>query len=468
MELRFLDKDLDRIANAESAGFYSGRPVRQLGVALVFAALATVAGATLTGAGGSAMLAAGVMVGAFLALSIGANDTANAMGPAVGAGAISMRAGLALVAVAEIAGALTAGARVSATLTSDILPAAGAGGADAAAVMLAAMIAAAIWITLATWAGAPVSTTHAVVGGIAGAGAAQFGLDAPHWGGIARIAAGWLVSPVIAGAIGAALLALLRARIHRAPDRISAGVRWLPVLVGAVAAVLGGYALTLGPVRWWAALPLSALAAVAGWWLARRRLRAERLAGRRPREVTERLFGPPLIAAAVLIAFAHGANDVGNVVGPLSVIARQGNGGAEVTPTWLAMGGLGFGLGAMLFGRRLVAMVGSRITRLNPARALCVALATALVLLGATWLGLPVSSTHVALGGVFGVGFYREWDERRMAAAAAPAARAPLPPEEAHRRRLVRRSAVLRTLAAWAVTVPSTALLGAGLAWAIA
>ncbi|WP_332257763.1 inorganic phosphate transporter [Paracoccus sphaerophysae] len=130
---------------------------------------------------------------------------------------------------------------------------------------------------------------------------------------------------------------------------------------------------------------------------------------------------------------------------------------------WLATGALGFALGAALYGRRLVRMVGSRITRLNPARALCVSLATALVLLGATWLGLPVSTTHVAVGGVFGVGFYREWDERRTQRSQREA----LPPEELHRRRLVRRTAVLRTLAAWAVTVPISGSLAAAIAWAM-
>ena len=406
-------------------------------------------------------------MGAFLALSIGANDTANAMGPAVGAGAISMRAGLALVAVAEIAGALTAGARVSATLTSDILPAAGAGRADAAAVMLAAMIAAAIWITLATWAGAPVSTTHAIVGGIAGAGVARLGLDAPHWAGVARIAMGWVASPLIAAVIGAALLAFLRARIHHAPDRIAAAMRWLPRVVGAGAAVLAAYALTLwgAPGRPALALALVALTSVAAWWATRARMRSQRMAGLRPREATERLFGPSLIAAALLIGFGHGANDVGNVVAPLAVIARAGDVGAALpaAPVWLATGALGFALGAALYGRRLVRMVGSRITRLNPARALCVSLATALVLLGATWLGLPVSTTHVAVGGVFGVGFYREWDERRTQRSQREA----LPPEELHRRRLVRRTAVLRTLAAWAVTVPISGSLAAAISWAM-
>ena len=149
----------------------------------------------------------------------------------------------------------------------------------------------------------------------------------------------------------------------------------------------------------------------------------------------------------------------------MEAIARAGDVGAALpaAPVWLATGALGFALGAALYGRRLVRMVGSRITRLNPARALCVSLATALVLLGATWLGLPVSTTHVAVGGVFGVGFYREWDERRTQRSQREA----LPPEELHRRRLVRRTALLRTLAAWAVTVPISGSLAAAIAWAM-
>lgn len=471
MDFRFLDKDLDKVANAESAGVYSTRPLLRLGLALTFAAAVTVAGAVATGAGGSWMLAAGLMVGAFLALSIGASDVANALGPAFGAGAVSMRAGLVSVALAEIAGALTAGARVSETLSTGILrPELVAGGGTAPvmpAVMLAAMLAAALWIWLATWAGAPVSTTHAIVGGIAGAGVARLGLDAPHWAGVARIAMGWVASPLIAAVIGAALLAFLRARIHHAPDRIAAAMRWLPRVVGAGAAVLAAYALTLwgAPGRPALALALVALTSVAAWWATRARMRSQRMAGLRPREATERLFGPSLIAAALLIGFGHGANDVGNVVAPLAVIARAGDVGAALpaAPVWLATGALGFALGAALYGRRLVRMVGSRITRLNPARALCVSLATALVLLGATWLGLPVSTTHVAVGGVFGVGFYREWDERRTQRSQREA----LPPEELHRRRLVRRTAVLRTLAAWAVTVPISGSLAAAIAWAM-
>ena len=468
MDLRVLDKDLDRIANAESAGIQTRGPVIRLGIAMTFAALVTVVGAGMAGVAAPGVMAAGVMVAAFLALSIGANDVANALGPAVGARAIPMGVGLAAVALAEIAGALAAGGRVSQTLSTGILsPDLMVQGAAPGTVMLAAMLAAAIWITLATWAGAPVSTTHAIVGGIAGAGVAVFGAGAPDWPAILQIAAGWVVSPIIAALIGAAALALLRARVHRAPDRIDAAARWLPRVVAAMAAVLSLYALTLTGADALLAGVTGAMAAGAGWVWAARRIARERAAGHRAAQMLDRLFGPPLVAGALLIAFGHGANDVGNIVAPLAVIALSAadwQPAATMPPAMLATGAIGIALGAALFGRRLVRMVGSRITRLNPARALCVSLATALTVLGATWMALPVSTTHVTVGGVFGVGFYREWEERRHRRAEA---RKPLPPEELDRRRLVRRATVLRTLAAWAVTVPVTGMMAAAIAWVI-
>ena len=184
-----------------------------------------------------------------------------------------------------------------------------------------------------------------------------------------------------------------------------------------------------------------------------------------------RLHGPTKAATlgvgAVLIGFSHGSNDVANIAAPLGVLLRSAGllAGAEPFAAWLlALGGTGIALGALLFGRRAVHMVGSRISRLNTPRALCVALATALTVLAATRLGLPVSTTHVAVGGVFGVGFYREWEERRFR---RPRPRQPLPPEELHRRRLVRRAALVRTLAAWVVTMPAVGALAATLALAL-
>ena len=465
---RILDKDLDRMANAESAGVHSLRTGPRLGLALVFAAAMALVGAMMPGAAAPGLVIAGVLVAALLALTIGANDVANALGPAVGAGAVSMGAGLALVALAEIAGAMLAGGRVSETLSTGILPAAlMLRGPEPAAVMLAAMGAAAIWIALATWAGAPVSTTHAIVGGIAGAGLAVYGPAALNWRGLAGIATGWVASPVLAGLTGAALLAVLRRAILRAPDRNRAASRWLPWLVGLMAAVLAANALSLGGARpaivLGATLAISAAATAA----AHLRMAGQLAAGHNSRQMLDRLLGPPLVLAAVLIGFSHGSNDVANVVAPLAVLVRSAAMLPEVQPTavWmLGLGGGGIAIGALLFGRRLVHMVGSRITRLNTPRALCVALATSLTVLGATRLGLPVSTTHVAVGGVFGVGFYREWEERWNRQARP---HKPLPPEELHRRRLVRRAALVRTLAAWVVTMPAAGVLAAALAWAL-
>lgn len=468
-EFRILDKDLDRMANAESAGLHSTRAVVRLGLALTFAAMVAIIG-TLAGAAPSGMLAGGLLVAAFLALSIGANDVANALGPPVGAGAISMGAGLTLVALAEIAGAVLAGERVTETLTTGILP---AGlmqqGVEPAAVMLAAMLAAAIWIALATWAGAPVSTTHAVVGGIAGAGLAVFGPEALQWRGLAGIATAWVAAPVVAALTGAALLGLLRRAIHRAPDRTRAAAHWLPWVVGCIAAVLTVNALSLNGVSAPAIAMATAAVSAASVLAARLRMAGEIAAGHPDRQMLDRLLGPPLVLGAILMGFSHGSNDVANIVAPLAVLGRSTALWPEAEPTsirLLALGGAGIALGALLFGRRLVHMVGSRITRLNTARALCVSLATSLTVLAATRMGMPVSTTHVAVGGVFGVGFYREWEERRFRSAKTRI-RAPLPPEELHRRRLVRRAAVLRTLAAWVVTLPAAGALAAIIAWMI-
>lgn len=462
---RILDKDLDRIANAESAGLHSLRAASRLGLALAFAATVAVVGAVVSGGAAPGLVIAGVLVAAFLALTIGANDMANALGPAVGAGAVSMGRGLALVALAEIAGAMLAGGRVSETLSTGILPAElMLHGPEPAAVMLAAMGAAAVWIALATWAGAPVSTTHAIVGGIAGAGLSVYGPMALNWRGLAGIATGWVASPILAALTGAALLAVLRRAIHRAPDRNRAASRWLPWMVGFMAAVLTVNALSLGGAG--PGLVVAATAALsAGATLAARiRMAGELAADQGGRQILDRLLGPPLVLGAVLIGFSHGSNDVGNIVAPLAVLVRSAALLPEADPTsvWmLGLGGGGIALGALLFGRRLVHMVGSRITRLNAPRALCVALATSLTVLTATRLGLPVSTTHVAVGGVFGVGFYREWEERRSRKVRT---RADLPPEELHRRRLVRRAALVRTLAAWVVTMPAAGVLAAGIA----
>lgn len=467
-DFRILDKDLGRLTHAEAARFHAARPVLGLGAAALFVVAVTlVALGVFAGQPGLATIGAGMVVASYLALSIGANDVANALGPAYGAGAVGLTTGLVLVAVAEIAGALLAGNAVSSRLATGIVaPAAAAAGTGEAPaqMMTAALLAAAIWISAATRAGIPVSTTHAIVGGIAGAGLVAFGAGAVSWGAIATMAGGWMVAPVISGLTAAAILAFIRARVGQAPDRAQAARRWLPGMIALMAALfliwLGRLVLGL---PWGPLLMLATLTGLAGGWHARFRLDAQIRAHARTAPALKHMFAIPLLWAAALMGFAHGANDVGNVAAPLSVIL-QGAGltaapGADqpgIAPVALMAAGGGIALGALLFGRRLVAMIGTGITRLNAIRAFCVTLATAATVLTASTLGLPVSTTHVAVGGVFGVGFFREWQDRRRGPA-----RARMPAAERRRRVLVRRSHVATILSAWVITLPVTAALAA-------
>lgn len=170
-----------------------------------------------------------------------------------------------------------------------------------------------------------------------------------------------------------------------------------------------------------------------------------------------------MLLAVTLMGFAHGANDVANIAGPLSVIVASSGisqGAGSVSTFILLAAGAGIATGTLLFGRRLVQMVGSGITRLNPVRAFCVSLATGTTVLGASWAGLPVSATHIAIGAVFGLGFFRETLDRRR-----QKTHEPMPIEERRRRRLVRRSHVVTILAAWVVTLPATGLLAALIFW---
>ena len=325
--------------------------------------------------------------------------------------------------------------------------------------MLAALIGAAAWITIATAASLPVSTSHSIVGAIAGAGLTAAGTGALSWGGILAIALAWVVTPFAAALLAGSLLALLRIRVAEAPDRGRAAKTWLPPLIGTMVGLFVTYVATLLPVlslRLPDALLPGAVAALAVTVLIRRRLcQALPLAGEKPG--MKHILRQPLLFAAVMMGFAHGAGDVGNVAGPLLVILSPSQAGAaQVPPAMLALAGAAIALGAVLFGRRLVGMVSEGITRLNPVRAFCITLATAMIVLVASGLGLPVSSTHVAVGGVFGVGFVREVLDRRSGAR-----RAELPVEERRRRMLIRRSHVATITVAWMVTVPITATLGA-------
>jgi PiT family inorganic phosphate transporter len=407
-----------------------------------------------------------------MAINIGANDVANNMGPAVGANSLTLVGAIIIAIIFESAGALIAGGDVVSTIAKGIIdPSAMQSASEFIWAMMAALLAAALWINLATWIGAPVSTTHSVVGGVMGAGIAAAGLSAVNWGTMTKIAASWVISPVLGGVIAALFLWFIKSKIIYQKDKIIAARRWVPVLVGIMAGVFASYLALKGIKKIIKIDLLTAVyfgLAIGGvvWLLMRPIIRRQSEGLENRNRSLKILFNIPLIVSAALLSFAHGANDVANAVGPLAAIVQASSTGeylsAASIPLWvMVIGAAGISFGLFLFGPKLIKVVGSQITKLNQMRAYCVALSAAITVIVASWLGLPVSSTHIAVGSVFGVGFFREWDtSRRMKISRVEKFEAlDLEHDERKRRKLVRRSHFMSIIAAWIITVPAAALI---------
>jgi PiT family inorganic phosphate transporter len=473
--LETLDRDLARYTNLELATTYVARPMVGPGIALVFILLAGISAMIFFGqTSNSLIVVIAACLGAYMALNIGANDVANNMGPAVGANALSMGGAIAIAVVFESAGALIAGGDVVSTIAKGIIAPESMGTVSVFIwAMMAALLSAALWVNLATWVGAPVSTTHSVVGGVMGAGIAAAGFAAVNWPTMAGIAASWVISPMLGGLIAAMFLWLIKSRIIYRDDKIAAARKWVPILVGIMAGAFSAYLALKGlkkiiKIDMPTALMIGAAIGVLVWLVMIPVIRKQSEGLENRNKSLKVLFGIPLVVSAALLSFAHGANDVANAVAPLAAIVQASQSenftDAVSIPFWvMVIGAFGISFGLFLFGPKLIRMVGGQITKLNPMRAYCVALSAALTVIIASWLGLPVSSTHIAVGGVFGVGFFREWDaERRLRQQRlAIPERAKFAPEERRRRKLVRRSHFLTILAAWVITVPAAATLSA-------
>lgn len=508
-----LDKDLKRLSRLEEATRGMARGLAPLSVAFLFLVLVGIASAALVGVSGSlAIIVAASVIGGYMALNIGANDVANNMSPAVGSRALHIGVAVAVAAVFEAAGAILAGGDVVATVSSGIIrPELMPNTPAFTTAMLSALFAAALWINLATWIGAPVSTTHSVVGGVLGAGVAMAGFGAADWNVVLRIVASWVVSPVLGGVIAASFLFYIKLTILYVPDQLAQARRRVPLLVAIMAGAFTTYLVLKGFSRvWkaplWVALSLGGAALFITWtWL-------KPVIARRVQELPDgrssvgTLFTIPVICGACLLSFAHGANDVANAIGPLAAIYASITEGGIVSvariPFWiLLIGAFGISAGLLLYGPKLIRTVGSKITKLNRIRAFCVTLSAAITVIVASALGLPVSSTHIAIGALFGVGFLREFmANRRNGLDSMPLAAAPAEgqtdargddddvagasaaevlaspasmtadgksPEKLRKRRLVRRSHLLTIVAAWLVTVPASAGVAAAIALAL-
>ncbi len=480
-----VDKDLRRISQLEKATAKVGRRNVNLGFGLVFLIGVWIyASFQSVGIEGGAILIVAAVIGGYMAMNIGANDVANNVGPAVGSKAITLVGALFIAAIFEAAGAIIAGGEVVKTISKGIID------ADMVAnretfiwAMMSALLAAAVWVNLATYVGAPVSTTHAVVGGVLGAGVAAAGIAAVNWPVMAKIAASWVISPVLGGIIAAGFLAFAKYFILYKEDKTTAAKKWVPVLVAILASTFSIYLVMKGLKRIWKPditiiLIIGACVfAVAYGIVSPIVAKASKSLENRRKSVSD-LFTIPLICAAALLSFAHGANDVANAVGPLAAIVSAVSAGtvaAKVTlPIWvLIVGAIGISVGLALYGPKVIEIVGEKITKLNRVRAFCIALSAAITVIIASGLGLPVSSTHIAVGAVFGVGFLREiiTNREKKASRALPAGaqvsglsaesfdREKNRLKKAQKRKLVRRNHLWTIVAAWVITVPAAALL---------
>ena len=512
-----LDKDLKKISHIESAVLTQGQSMARIGLGLLFLVGIWVFATMQTGVGGiSPFVVGAAVIGGYMALNIGANDVANNVGPAVGSKALTLMGAIIIAAIFESAGAIIAGGDVVSTIKGGIIdPNFMPDAHTFMTAMMAALLAAALWLNLATYAGAPVSTTHSIVGGVMGAGIAATGFDAVNWSTMGQIAASWVISPLMGGVIAAAFLYLLKVTVLNKEDKIAAARTWVPIVVAIMAGAFTIYLMNKGikhvyKSNWTEMFIVGGVMFGATWALVRARIiaRSKNLENRK--KSVNKLFVIPLIFSAALLSFAHGANDVANAVGPLAAIVSASETGQIVTkagiPLWVMLvGALGISIGLLLFGPKLIRTVGSEITKLNPVRAFCVALAAAITVIIASALGLPVSSTHIAVGGVFGVGFLREYIAKRdgikLSAKLAATRPSPLAAAEAaahagvqtvesitpeldtdfdgmdkkaikkaikksKKRKLVRRNHAWTIAAAWVITVPVAAVL-AGVLFAL-
>jgi PiT family inorganic phosphate transporter len=463
----------------------------------------------------SMLLMAAAVIGGYMAINIGANDVANNVGPAVGSGALSLGAAVLIAAVFEAGGAIIAGGDVVSTIKGGIIDPSNLEESRAFVwLMTAALLAGALWLNLATWMGAPVSTTHSIVGGVLGAGIAAGGWGIADWAVMGKIAASWVISPVLGGALAALFLFAIKKTVLYRKEVIPAARTFVPWLVAIMAWAFGTYLMIKGVKKIvkvdFLEATLIGLAAAAVVFFVMRTL-VGRMASTMENSSAgvNTLFTWPLIFAAALLSFAHGANDVANAIGPLAAINDALSADSVVMsasiPLWVMMvGALGLAVGLMLFGPRLIKTVGSEITELDKTRAFCIALSAALTVILASQLGLPVSSTHIAIGGVFGVGFLREYlksnyatqlhkimehhdpaeqerlkpflDDFRNASVeemenllkqAKKKKQVPLSKSERkrlkkiYREEMVKRSHLVRIAAAWIITVPASAMMAA-------
>jgi PiT family inorganic phosphate transporter len=367
----------------------------------------------------SAVFILAALLGGYMALNIGANDAGNNIGPLVGSQVIGLGSAILLAGLLEAAGAFLAGGEVISTIGQGIIdPSQMSDKSNIVRAMLSALLAGGIWLHLATLTGTPVSTTHSIVGGVVGATIALGGFDMVEWQTISIISSSWVLAPLLGGTFAALLLYLVKRTITYQRHMTLAASRVLPLLVGLMAWSFTSYLLLKGLKTSWrvdtATAIFSGLGIGLGLYLIIQPILGQRTALMpNTKSAVNRLFNIPLLIAAGLLSFAHGSNDVANAIAPVIAIQQALTSAStaqaeNLTPWVLLIGVIGMPLGLILYGRRLVRTIASGITELDQIRAFCIVTSVSITVLLASQLGLPVSSTHITVGAIFGIGFLRE------------------------------------------------------------
>ncbi len=362
--------------------------------------------------------------GLYMAWGIGANDVANAMATSTGAKAITMRQAFIIAAVFEFAGAVLAGGAVTSTIRSGMIDTSDIAGDPQLLIygMLSALLAAAVWLNLASRNGWPVSTTHSIVGAIVGFAVVGLGFEAVKWVKVGTIVMSWVVSPLVAGFIAFLIFRTVQYLILDRDNPLEQAKRWVPVYMFLAAfnitlvTLLKGLThigLDLSTGQNYLAAAIVATAVAIGGKLVIGRIQADPKADRAYHFATvERVFGVLMIITACSMAFAHGSNDVANAVGPVAAVISTATSGevgqsAAVSPWILLLGGGGIVLGLATYGRKVMRTVGEHITALTPSRGFAAEMSAAATIVVASGTGLPISTTHTLVGAVLGVGMAR-------------------------------------------------------------
>ncbi len=364
----------------------------------------------------------------YLAFNLGANDVANAMGTSVGSKAVTLRQALVIAGVLEFTGAVLFGQEVSETLATEIAnPSLFASTPQMLVVgMVTVLISCGLWLQIATSRGLPVSSSHATVGAIAGFSWVALGVGAIDWSSIGLITLGWIVTPIISGAIAALFYSQIKRWILDQPNQLLRLNEWIPWLSALLLGVFGVIVLpSITPpianfliAKVGIKIPTHDISLLLGttgavtltvysWRKLESKIQNPKSKIQNP---IESVFGRFQLLSACFVAFAHGSNDVGNAIAPLAAIAYINTTGTVpingiTIPIWiLILGGVGIVAGLAIWGKKVIATIGESIIPLQPSSGFCAELATATTILLASRIGLPVSTSHALVGGVVGIG----------------------------------------------------------------